>query len=345
MISAESSADKWKRRAKTIPLMLGATALAIVGFPVIVAGAAVVDVVHVRFRFPRVRVALFVVQYLLNDSAEILLAPILWSLAGLGTRVDSRASMRRHQRLQSWSLTVMARRSERLLGLRFELDADALAALQPGPVIVLCRHVNIVDASLPPLLYERIGYRTRGIITAELLADPGFDLIYARTGSVFIPREDGPGAKALINQLASSADAESAVMIFPEGRLFRPDALQRALARLADRDPVRAARLNTLTCVLPPRPGGVLALLDALANTNVVVIAHAGLDHYPTFADLCRSVPLPEPIKVTAWRIPASEIPIGAAERTNWLDDQWLRVDAWVAKQLRGPDTEPGGSW
>jgi 1-acyl-sn-glycerol-3-phosphate acyltransferase len=344
VISGETPADKWKRRAKTIPLMLGATALVIIGFPVIVALAAAVDLAHARFRFPRVRVAIFVVQYLLNDSVEILLAPILWSLAGLGTRVDSRVSMRRHQRLQSWSLSVMARRSERLLGLRFQLDAAALAALQPGPVIVLCRHINIVDASLPPLLYERIGYRTRGIITAELLADPGFDLIYARTGSAFIPREDGPVAKALINQLANSADVESAVMIFPEGRLFRPDALQRALARLADRDPIRAARLSVLTCVLPPRPGGVLALLDALPNSDVVVIAHAGLDRYPTFADLCRSVPLPDPIKVTAWRIAAADIPIGAAKRTDWLDGQWLRVDAWVTDQLHSPDAKDDGS-
>ncbi|MEP6665583.1 MAG: hypothetical protein ABJA81_03950, partial [Nocardioidaceae bacterium] len=27
-------------------------------------------------------------------------------------------------------------------------------------------------------LYHRLGYRTRGVIMAELLADPGFDLIY-----------------------------------------------------------------------------------------------------------------------------------------------------------------------
>jgi 1-acyl-sn-glycerol-3-phosphate acyltransferase len=279
----------------------------------------------------------------LNDSVEILLAPVLWSRAGFGRRLESPASIQRHQRLQSWSLNVMTRRSEQLLGLRFELDTVALAALQPGPVIVLCRHVNIVDASLPPMLYERVGYRTRGIITAELLADPGFDLIYARTGSVFIPRDNGPEAKALLNQLAETVDADSAVMIFPEGRLFRPDALQRALARLAERDPARATRLGALTCVLPPRPGGVLALLDALPDTDVVVIAHAGLDHYPTFAELCRGVPLRRPIQVTAWRIAATDIPNGTIERTNWLDDQWLRVDAWITKQLESqtPDTPP----
>jgi len=37
-----------------------------------------------------------------------------------------------------------------------------MAALAPGPVTVLCRLVNIVDASLSTLLYQRLGYRTRG---------------------------------------------------------------------------------------------------------------------------------------------------------------------------------------
>ena len=91
-----------------------------------------------------------------------------------------------------WSIDVLARRAERLLGLRIDLDADGADALEPGPVIVLCRHVNIVDASLPTLLYQRFGYHTRGVIMAELLADPGFDLIYTRTGSVFIPQRQRP---------------------------------------------------------------------------------------------------------------------------------------------------------
>ncbi len=43
--------------------------------------------------------------------------------------------------------------------------------LSPDRVIVLCRRVNIADASLPTLLYQRRRYRTRGVIVAELLAD------------------------------------------------------------------------------------------------------------------------------------------------------------------------------
>jgi 1-acyl-sn-glycerol-3-phosphate acyltransferase len=162
-------------------------------------------------------------QYAVNDSAEILLAPMLWLVAGCGTRLNRPALIGRHQRLQAWSIEVLARRAERLLGVRLELDATAINALTPGPVLVLCRHVNIIDASIPTLLYQRLGYHTRGVIMAELLADPGFDLIYRRTGSVFIPRDNGPEAVALLQHLREGIDESTAVVIFPEGRLFRND--------------------------------------------------------------------------------------------------------------------------
>ena len=328
--ATEPFASRWKRRAVTIPTMIGLTLIGVAGFPLILCGAAIADVVRRRFRFPTVRVVPFLVQYALNDTAEILLAPIYWVLAGFGTRLDTPASLRRHGQLQAWSIAVLARRAERLLGLRLVLDNEGAEALTPGPVIVLCRHVNVVDASLPALIYQHLGYQTRGAIMAELLADPGFDLIYARTGSVFIPRDNGPEARSLITHLAHRTNQDTALAIFPEGRLFRPDRLHRAIARIATTDPDRADRLGAIRHVLPPRPGGVIALLDALPEADVVVIAHAGLDKHPGFRELARTVPLRDPIRLTAWRIPRAEIPIENDKRTAWLDDQWCRVDTWI---------------
>lgn len=334
MIPSEPLTSRWRRRARTIPLMLAVTAIGVLASPAILAAAVVVDLAKRRVRLPTVRVALFLLQYAVNDSVEIVLAPVYWLLAGFGTRLAQPASVARHDRLQRWSIGVLARRAERLLGLRLELDPASSAALTPGPVIVLCRHVNIVDASLPALLYLRRAYRTRGVIMAELLADPGFDLIYARTGSVFIPRDNGPEAVAMVGEMGASIDSATAVVIFPEGRLFRPDRLERAMARLVLQNPDRAARLHSLAHVLPPRPGGVLALL-ASVPADVVVITHAGLDRYPSFAQLVKAVPLGDPIRVHAWRVPREQIPVGDAERIEWLDEQWLRADQWVAQAER----------
>ena len=193
--------------------MLGATAVGLLGAPFIATGLAVADVLAGRPRLPRVRLFGLALQYLFNDSLEIMAAPWLWLIAGFGTHIDSNASMRRHARIQRWSIETLARRAEQLLGLRIEVEgADQLGG---APAIVLNRHVSLLDASLPALLYgdrylgdrstaER--YDVRGVIMAEMLADPGFDLIYGRLGSVFINRDRGTRAQAAIQSLGESLD-------------------------------------------------------------------------------------------------------------------------------------------
>ena len=325
--------SRWGRRAVTIPSMLGATLLGLAVSPLALLAAAVSDLVHARRRLPTARVILFLLQYGMNDCVEIVLSPLLWLLAGFGTRLNAPRSIRRHQRLQAWSLTVLAHRADRLLGLRATIDDAGHAALAPGPVVALCRHVSIVDASLPALLYQRLGFRSQGVIMAELLADPGFDLLYGRTGSVFINREDGPAAVSSIRSMGRSVDAQTALIVFPEGQLFRPERLVRSQARAIEREPRRATTIGGLRHVLPPRPAGTMALLDIVPAADVVIIAHTGLERFSTFAALARSVPLRDPIRVTAWRIPRAEIPTDGDTRVDWLDQQWARLDAWCESQ------------
>jgi len=329
----EPSALRWKRRAVSVPAMLFVTAVAFVFAPLIALGLAVADLALGRVRLPRLRLFGVALQYLFNDSVEILLSPALWILAGFGTRIDSRASQRRHARVQRWSIDVLARRADRLLGLRVEVDGTD--ALRPAPAIVLSRHVSLADASLPVLLYgPEVGYDARGVIMAEMLADPGFDLLYGRLGSVFINRDRGEEAQRAIRRLGEGLDDRSVAVICPEGRLFRPDALERALARLEDSDPVRAERLSALRHVLPPRPGGVLSLLDGAPTADVVIVAHVGFESVPSIAELSRRAPLGQAIRVAVWRVPRALIPDDPDGRVKWLDGEWMRLDQWVDSQL-----------
>jgi 1-acyl-sn-glycerol-3-phosphate acyltransferase len=327
---AEPRSVRWKRRAVTIPTMLAATLGAVVGLPILAPAFVVADLARARWRLPSVRVYLFVTQYAINDSVEILIAPWYWLLAVAGTRLDSRPSIRRHQRVQEWSVVLLARRAEQLLGVRVEVDDQSMEALAPAPAIVLCRHVNVLDASLPSLLYQRIGIQIRAVIMAELLADPGFDLLYRRLGSIFIPRDIGADARNAIHNLGTTLDRSTVAVIFPEGRLFRADVLERARARIATSDSGHARQLDGLRHVLPIRPGGVNALLDAAPDADVVVIAHTGLDTYPDFRSLARHVPLTTPLQVTARRIPREAVPTDPTERNHWLDHTWQRVDDWI---------------
>ncbi len=310
--------------------MLAATLVAVVGLPILAPSFVVADLARACWRLPSVRVYLFATQYAVNDSVEILIAPWYWLLAGAGTRLDSPRSIRRHQRVQEWSVALLARRAEQLLGVRVEVDDQSLEALATAPAIVLCRHVNVLDASLPSLLYQRTGIRIRAVIMAELLADPGFDLLYRRLGSIFIPRDIGVDARNAIHDLATTLDRSTVAVIFPEGRLFRTDALERARERIAASDSSRVRQLDGLRHVLPIRPGGVNALLDAAPGADVVVIAHAGLDTYSDFRSLARHVPLTTPLRVTASRIPREAIPTDPIERNHWLDHTWQGVDDWI---------------
>jgi hypothetical protein len=169
---------------------------------------------------------------------------------------------------------------------------------------------------------------------AEMLADPGFDLLYGRLGSVFVSRDNAPEALRAVGRLGTSLDHRTVAVIFPEGRLYRPGRAARAQERLAARHPERAKRLTGLRHLLPPRSAGMNALLDSAPSADVVVVAHAGLDRHPRFLDIARAAPLLRPIRVTAWRISRQEIPAHQSAREEWLDAQWQHVDAWIDAQL-----------
>ena len=333
---AEPRPVRWKRRAVTIPTMLTATVIAVLAIPIAVPAFAVGDVARARWHLPTVRVYLFLTQYAINDSVEILIAPWYWLLAGCGTRLDSQVSIRRHHRIQQWSIAILARRAEQLLGIRVELDEHVAAALGPAPAIVLCRHVSLLDASLPALLYQQRGIQTRGVIMAELLVDPGLDLLYQRTGSVFIPRDRGPEARRAIRDLGAALDRSTVAVIFPEGRLFTPELRDHILARLTANDPERATRLAGLRHVLPIRPGGVNALIDSAPGADIVVIAHTGLDNYPDLRSLAAQLPINTSLRVTARRIPRTDVPSVPTQRDEWLDRTWQTVDDWIETHRNG---------
>lgn len=337
---AEPLQVRWRRRMVSIPVMLAATAVAVFGLPILLVVATLADLGRGRRQLPTVRVYLFVLQYLLNDSLEIVLAPVLWIRAGFGTTLGSTASKSRHLQLQNWSVRTLVERAEKLLDLPVEIDGDKSGISGSGPLVVISRHVSLFDASLPGLVMERLGFKVSGVIMAELLADPGFDLIYNRTGSVFIPRDDGKAAVRVIQSMAGDADNNTALVIFPEGRLFRPSVRDRLLGRLADSDPERANRLAGLAHMLPPRPGGLHALLDTVPGADVVLLDHRGLDDFQRLADLVKAVPVGRPVKVSLRRFSRTDIPDGIEARTEWLDRIWLEMDNKLKTEHTGRETE-----
>ncbi len=133
-------------------------------------------------------------------------------------------------------------------------------------------------------------------------------------------------------------------MIFPEGGNFTPERRQRAIDRLRSLGLERMARrAEAMTNVLAPRPGGLVAALDAAPGADVMMVAHTGLDHLAGVGDLWRELPTDKQIIMRWWRVPRAEIPEGREERIEWLYGWWASIDDWV-EQNRPEDLSSGRS-
>jgi hypothetical protein len=91
-----------------------------------------------------------------------------------------------------------------------------------------------------------------------------------------------------------------------------------------------AERAERMENVLAPRPGGLLAALDAAPDADVVLVAHTGLDHLTTVADVWRELPMDKRLLMRWWRVSRDEIPQDKEARIDWLFSWWERIDAWV---------------
>ncbi|MFM7735914.1 MAG: lysophospholipid acyltransferase family protein [Alphaproteobacteria bacterium] len=332
----ESIALRWRRRAVTLPGFLVATVLAIALSPALLAAALLVDL----FRspsLPTVRLVLLALVYLVCESVGIVASLFLW----LGSIGDPERRLRWFHALQDeWAAAIFAA-GRRIFGLRVEVEGED--ALRPGPLVLLSRHASLVDTMLPAVhVARRHGLRLRWVLKQELLWDPCLDVVGHVLPNVFVRRGSDDAAREIeaVRSLARDLGPGEGVLIYPEGTRFSPPVLGRALRSLAGADPERAERLGGLRHVLPPRPGGTLAVLEACPPADVVVLAHVGLDGAARLGDVWRGSLVGRRIRVCFRRIAGGEIPASAAERRRWLDAQWLALDEWVDACLRDDDPD-----
>jgi 1-acyl-sn-glycerol-3-phosphate acyltransferase len=174
----------------------------------------------------------------------------------------------------------------------------------------------------------------------ELLWDPCLDVVGQRTRNAFVRRGSGQREKeiALLRGLAGALGPRDGVLLFPEGTRFTPAKRERAIAQLTDTGSIeRLAFVRGLRCVLPPRRGGAMALLETRPDVDVAFLAHVGFERTATLNDLWSGQLIGQTIRLQFWRVPSADIPRTAAGRITWLDQQWERVDEWVATHSMPP--------
>jgi 1-acyl-sn-glycerol-3-phosphate acyltransferase len=340
----ETRAETVRRRLRTIPPLVLGLLLVTALLPVLlIAGLATDFVRRVASGTPptATRLALFLWVYLAAETGGLLALAALW-LASLGGRREAwlRGATWRLQQRWAGALFGAARA---LFRIRVEVSGDE--AVEPGPVLVLVRHASIVDTLLPANLIARPhGIRLRYVLKRELLADPCLDVAGRRLPNYFVRRGTGEALEVeRVRELARGLDPEDGVLIYPEGTRFTAARRERAIARIASRDPQRAARAERLRHLLPPRLGGVLALLEGAPEADVLVVAHHGLEGLRSIGEIWRGGLVGLVLRVRIVRIPRLEVPRDVAGRADWLHGIWEDVDEWLSRVETSPPTPTAG--
>ena len=319
------------RRLITVPTVIALFLAMTASSPLLaLVGAAVDSIRWMATRNPWVslRVLAFLWIYLLGE---------VWALAALavtaplGRVAGSEITYRLQELWATWNLRAL----QTLFSV--ELDVEGTDSLLPGPVIILSRHASMVDTLLPARLVSRpIGLRLRYVLKKELLVDPALDIAGNRLPNTFIDRVSREGAGlASIRDLAAGMGPADGILIYPEGTRFSGAKLRSRQRRVGDDEGGVGAAIRSFRRVLPPRPGGTLALLEA-SDADVVVLAHRGLEGLATVAEIWKGGLVGSTIEVTLWRIPRSEVPPDKPDRVEWLHRVWMDVDRWVVSRDPG---------
>jgi 1-acyl-sn-glycerol-3-phosphate acyltransferase len=321
------------------PLLVAALAAGVISLPVLVVVAVVVSV-FLPGRWYALRLLAFGLLYLAIEVAGLAAAGVLWVASGFGRRLDAPAFRAAHYTVLRMMLDVLMRSAGRLFALQLVTDGTSWSPLDDGvpgsenAMVVLSRHAGPGDSFLlVHTLMNRDHLRQPRVVLKDALQlDPLIDVYLNRLPNHFVSHEPGAlPAEEAIADLAHDMGDEDALLIFPEGGNFTPKRRFRAIQRLRQRGLLKATRrAEAMRNVLPPRPGGVTAALQAAPHADVVFVAHTGLEHLSSVRDIWRGLPMDKTLRLRWWFVPAAEVPRDEAELTDWLYRWWETIDGWI---------------
>ena len=320
--------DRLKRRSVTISSLALIAVVATLTAPVWAPLVVVIDAVRGRFRFPLLRLGAFGVCWSWIEIAGVARACWAWMTGRAGDE-------RYHYELMRWWAGLLMAALGATTGIRPRLeDEDELAG---GNAVVVARHASLADSLLSAWAIRcEADLRPRYVLKKELLNDPCLDIVGLRIPNYFLDRQAPDSRVELdaLRELAAGVGDGVVGVIFAEGTRANDAKRARAIAKIAERDPERAARLSELRRLLPPRPAGTRAMVEGAPHADVVLAWHTGFDGLDTFGGMIDKLakPLP-PVRFVPRRVARADVPSGDAFDA-WLDEQWLLLDEEVDRAL-----------
>jgi 1-acyl-sn-glycerol-3-phosphate acyltransferase len=332
---------RWLRRVLIDPL-LWALGVWLLGFliPVILLLVAVLS-----FALPGklrlLRLFGFALVYITVEIVGLGITFVTWLASGFGWAIRRPAFVEAHYRTLAAALSTLFWFGSRYFHLTVRTEGPALPgddgdpATIEYPLLVLSRHAGPGDSFL--LVHELLswaGRRPRIVLKDTLQWDPLIDVLLNRLPMQFVDptSPDRSASLEAISRLAETMSARDAILIFPEGGNVTPQRRKRAIERLRQSGRHAAARrAERIVHLMPPRPGGVHAALEANADLQVVVVAHTGLDRLDSLGDIWREIPQDKTLRLRWHAVPSREVPHDLDGLSDWLLTEWEHMDAWVA--------------
>jgi 1-acyl-sn-glycerol-3-phosphate acyltransferase len=343
-----SRAARLIRRGRGIALESVAFVAVTVLFPILIVGAAAVDLaLWLRRRKPWMATRLVAMAwwFLFGEMRGIGGLFGIWLLTGGPGGLGSERRRRWVYDLRiHWAASHLGG-IRVLFGLTFDVEDLELAG--PGPVLVFIRHASIIDNVMPDAVVGRAhGLGLRFVLKRELQMIPTIDIGGRWVPTSFIRRasSDIDRELAAVRLLAEDLGPGEGVLIYPEGTRHTDAKLARAKEKIAERAPEISPLAERLRNVLPPRLGGPVALLEA-GGADVVFCGHVGLDGFEYISDIWSGGLVGTTVRVKFWRHAAAEVPADPQARIEWLYAGWQTLDDWVGEQRNdsGPSAPTPG--
>jgi len=294
------------------PIMISGVAIAAIALLLLavlwVPISIVFDVVRGKFRLPTLRLLAFALCWCWLEVCGVVASAATFCVGQAGNR-------RAHYALQRWWAKNLIRSLRWTCGLGIEVEGAEL--LPDGALVCFGRHASLGDALVSAWIMGSLAHRfPRYVMKRELLLDPCLDIVGQRIPNYFVDRGSAAVRQEIagIRAMAEGMGERDVAVIFPEGTRASAEKREFLVGRLERKQPDRHALFGELEYMLPPRPAGAIALLDAVP-----------------FGGILRRLGASEAsARVVLDVVARRDVPEGDGF-APWLDHMWVELDRKVA--------------
>ncbi len=310
----------WCRRLLTIPgVFLGFGLCAILFLPILVL-CLLCSVTNKFRRLPMVWT--FITCYLYYESMGVL--RLFWVWLRYRHAPDW---VIKNRLVQIWWARALLDMGARIFRLDFEVSGQQ--AWEGPTAILFVRHTSLGDTVVPLIFFAhpRGNGGVRYVIKNELLISPSLDIGGHRLSTIFVDRSgvDTQNELNAVTQMTATTPADESLLIFPEGTRFSTTKKN----QLRKKHPQLADQLDRWPDLLPPRLGGVGAMLKANPGKDIVFIAHTGFEGYADLGELLSGSWRRSTVYLHLWRVPFEQVPDNHQE---FIFRQWDAMQAQITR-------------